>query len=105
MDLNAKYMDDHINLLRENNNNLEEAFKRSASKFSCTINASSESELRIYLKANDYLSALRELEGQLRNFYKYGFPQSITTSDAVDKIRDMFYKKIEDYGIDLTEGN
>jgi|KBSSwiStaDraftv2_1062776.scaffolds.fasta_scaffold09031_2 hypothetical protein len=105
MDINAKYMDDHINLLRENNNNLEEGFKRSASKFSCTINTSEESELRVYLKANDYLSALRELEGQLRNFYKYGFPLSITTGDAVDKIRDMFCKILEDYGIDLREGN
>ncbi len=74
-------------------------------KFSCTINASDESELRVYLKAHDYLSMLRELEYQLRHFYKYGFPPSITPGDAVDKIRDMFYKKIEDYGIDLTEGN
>jgi len=98
-------IEDEIQICGETPNGRLRIQEYTPPKFSCTINASEESELRVYLKAHDYLSALRELEGQLRNFYKYGFPQSITTGDAVDKIRDMFCKTLEDYSIDLREGN
>lgn len=75
-------------------------------KFSCTINASDESELRVYLKAHDYLSALRELEQKLRRFDKLGFGKDIETKHALlDKIRDILCNILDDYGIDLREGN
>jgi hypothetical protein len=75
-------------------------------KFICTINASDESELRVYLKANDYLSAFQELEENLRNFDKHGFPAGVESRhDVMDKIRELFYKTVEDYDINLREGN
>jgi len=75
-------------------------------KFRCTINASDESELRVYLKAHDYLSALQEMEEKLRRFDKHGFEKEIETKhDLMDKIRDMFCRTLEDYSIGLREGN
>lgn len=57
--------------------------------------------IRLALDSVRFLGALNSLSAQLRQWDKYGMPDTKSTAGAIERIRTAFHSTLEDYYINL----